>query len=104
MFGISWIDMIGTYEQRKVANYKNDIFEIDTVRVTDRRFPYETAIRHKNFNDGDWIVLGFSSTKEEAQEYHDKCVEQFTFSPYPVVIEDAYTFKEYPIVYVKEEK
>ena len=42
-----WIDMIDNYEQRKVANYKNEIFEIDTCYVTDRPRPYETAIRHK---------------------------------------------------------
>lgn len=50
---MSWIDMLGTYEERNVANFKNDIFEIDTSRVTDRAVPYETAIAHKDFRGGE---------------------------------------------------
>ncbi len=92
-----WCDMIGTWEQRNVANYKNDIFVIDTSYVTDRPLHYETAICHKDFNDGEWIVLGWSETVEKAKEYHDKCVKQFTSNPYPVTIEDVYTHEEYHI-------
>ena len=90
-----WLDMIGNYEQRKVANFKNDIFEIDTAYVTDRTQPYETAIRHKNFNYNNWIVLGWSSTKEQAQEDHDKWIERFLNSPYPEKITDAYDDIDY---------
>lgn len=73
-----WLDMIGTYEQRNVANYKNDIFEIDTSYVTDRIKPYETAIAHKDFRNGNWIVLGWRETKEQSQRFHDKMVKYFT--------------------------
>jgi len=69
--------MIGTYEQRNVANFKNDVFEIDTSLVTDRAIPYETAVAHKNFRNGNWIVLGWRETKEEAQKFHDEMVKYF---------------------------
>lgn len=72
-----WLDMIGNYEQRKVANFKNDIFEIDTAYVTDRDIPYETAVAHKNFRNGNWIVLGWRETKEDAQKFHDELVKYF---------------------------
>ena len=91
-----WLDMMGTYEQRNVANFKNDIFEIDTSYVTDRRDPYETAIKHKNFNGGDWIILGWRKTKAEAQMYHDYMVKKFTDDMDKItVITDAWEDTDY---------
>lgn len=77
LFGLDWFDMIGTYEERKVDNFRNDLFCVDTVSVTDRELPYETAISHKEFNNGNWIILGWRETKDEAQKYHDEIVEKF---------------------------
>lgn len=81
--------MIGTYEQRKVDNYKNDVFEVDTALVTDRDIPYETAIRHKNFNNNKWIVLGWNYSKEEAQKFHNDIVNSFN-NNYITKIEDKF--------------
>lgn len=89
-----WFDMIGTYEQRKVANFKCDEFEIDTAYVTDRNVHYETAIAHKNFNDGDWITLGWNETKEEARKAHDEWVKYFKEDKCERII-DAWTGAEY---------
>lgn len=88
---MSWIDMLGTYEERNVANFKNDIFEIDTSRVTDRAVPYETAIAHKDFRHGEWIILGWRKTKEEAQRFHDLTVKHFIEHEHELDhIDDAY--------------
>lgn len=65
LFGI--LTMSGTHAQRVVKNTKRNTFTLDTARVTDRALPYETAVAHKDFNDGDWIVLEWSETKEEAE-------------------------------------
>lgn len=93
---MSWIDMLGTYEERNVANFKNDIFEIDTSRVTDRAVPYETAIAHKDFRNGDWIILGWRKTKEEAQKYHDEMVKYFTDHEHELTfIDDVYERTRY---------
>ena len=70
LFGIC--DMYGTYEERKVSNTKRDAFELDTARVTDRPWIYETAVAHKEFRNGDWIVLEGCSSKEEAERMHEK--------------------------------
>lgn len=69
--------MINSYEQRKVDNFKCNEFEIDTAEVYDRSQRYETAIAHKDFNGGQWIILEWSDTKEEAQKIHNKWVEHF---------------------------
>lgn len=86
----SFADMIGTYEQRNIANFKNDVFEIDTSGVTDRALKYESAIRHKDFNDNEWIILGWADTKENAEIMHNKFVEYF-LSNDVAEITDAYT-------------
>lgn len=70
LFGI--LTMGGNYDLRVVKNTKRDTFTLDTAMVTDRALPYETAVKHKTFNDGVWIVLEWSKTKEDAEHTHDK--------------------------------
>lgn len=73
----NWIDMIGTHEERMVDNYKDELFEIDTSYVTDRTPPFETAIKHSQFRNGEWIVLGWRVTKTDAQKFHDEMVKYY---------------------------
>ena len=68
------LSMIGNYSERKVDRFETDLFTIDTAFVTDRGLPYETAIAHKDFNGGEWIILGWRSTKEEAQKFHNEMI------------------------------
>ena len=71
MFG-----MLGTYPQRMVKNDKFENFILDTARVTDRPWIYETAVSHKEFNNGDWIILQGTDTKDEAIKVHDEWLEK----------------------------
>ncbi len=73
LYGIS--SMSGNYEERKVENTERANFTLDTARVTDRSWIYETAVCHKNFRNNDWIILEGSNTKEEAIEIHNKWLE-----------------------------
>lgn len=85
------LSMIGNYSERKVDRFETDLFTIDTAFVTDRGLPYETAIAHKDFNDGEWIILGWRITKEEAQKFHDEMVAFYTCHGETVQkIEDVY--------------
>ena len=85
------LSMIGNYSERKVDRFETDLFTIDTALVTDRELPYETAIAHKDFNDGEWIILGWRITKEEAQKFHDEMVAFYTCHGETVQkIEDLY--------------
>ena len=68
------LSMMGNYSDRVVARFDSEEFSIDTALVTDREQSYETAIAHKDFRGGDWIVLGWSETKEEAQKFHNEMV------------------------------
>lgn len=89
-FNTDVLAMMGTYEHRKVANFKCDEFVVDTAEVYDRRQRYETAIAHKDFNSGEWIILEWSDTKKEARKIHNKWVERFKSNDI-TEIEDAYT-------------
>lgn len=70
LFGM--FTMKDNYDLRVVKNTKRNAFTLDTAMVTDRALPYETAVAHKDFNDGQWIVLKWSATKEDAEKAHDK--------------------------------
>ena len=70
-----YFEMIGTYEERKIKRDIVNGYVIDTVRVTDAYPPYETAVAHKDFNNGAWIILERSATIPEAEATHDKWVK-----------------------------
>ena len=75
MFGMfDFFDMAGTYEERNVDNYSCEKFTVDTSLVTDNNPPYETAIKHQDFNYGGWITVEHYASKEDAQVGHDKWV------------------------------
>jgi hypothetical protein len=69
MFGM---DMIDTYEGRKVARYESDALIISTARVTDSSHPYETAISHPAFNSGKWIIVELYYDAKAAEAGHEK--------------------------------
>lgn len=72
-----FLPIIFNHDERVVDNYKCDLFTVDTCIVTDRAMKYETAVEHKNFNYGKWVILEYSETKKEAQHIHDKWVSFF---------------------------
>ena len=76
MFDYRVLQMIGNYEQRNVANYVGDGFEVDTSAVTDRDYTYEVGVRVDGFRSGRWIIVEGVQTKEEARAAHDKWVDR----------------------------
>ena len=74
---LGFMDMIGNYEQRKVANDVIDGVEIDTAEVTDSDQPYETGICSKLYNGGKWVIVELYDTKELSVIGHAKWVETF---------------------------
>ena len=98
---LNLFSMMGNYEDRKVDRFENDLFIVDTALVTDRGLSYETAIAHKDFNGGEWIVLGWRSTKEEAQKFHDEMVEHFLTNGDTILsVKDVFD----NVVYTRKEK
>jgi hypothetical protein len=80
----------GTHEERKVDNFQGENgLEVDTCYVSDSEKPYETAVRHKNYNDWKWIIVEMYDTKKLAQDGHDKWVKIMTSVKLPTQIEDV---------------
>lgn len=89
MFG--YLDMLGNYKERKVANYEKDGLIIDTCLVTDSDKPYETGIIHPNYNGGDWIIVELYNTKKEARVGHNRWVKKMTAKKLPTKLKDVST-------------
>ena len=70
------LEMKDNYEQRKIKKTEEKDFILDTCFVTDRDWLYETAVSHINFNDAEWIVLGYADTKDDALAIHDEWYEK----------------------------
>ena len=76
---VNMLGMAGNYEERKVVNFKRDNLIIDTCMVTDDpEYPYETAVKHPEYNNNEWIIVEQYHTKEESKIGHDKWVENMT--------------------------
>ena len=92
MFDIFGIGNIGNYEERKVARWpEEEDWTVDTCRVTDSEKPFETAIKHTNYNDGKMIIVEEYEDKESAQEGHDKWVKIMSANELPERLVDVST-------------
>jgi hypothetical protein len=91
MFG--FLSMMDNYEDRKVANYSDEKsgLIVDTCAVTDSDEPFETGICHPNYNDGKWVIVEMYSSKEKAQEGHEKWVKIMTAKKLPANLKDVST-------------
>ena len=101
---LKMLEMIGTHDQRVVKNTKHDDFILDTCYVTDRDWNYETAVQHKAFNNGDWIILEGTYTKEEAIKQHDVWLTRLLDNSFETLT-DAYSgevFNRDPLIEIKE--
>lgn len=87
MFG--FLQDAGNYEQRKVGC---DDFEwgfISTAAVSDGAKPYETAVQHKQYGDGNMVIVEAYDTKAEATKGHAKWVATMTADVLPKVLKDC---------------
>ncbi len=89
MFG--FMEMMGNYDDRKVDRYdsENGLEMVDTCSVTDGRKPFETAVEHPDYNDGEMIIVECYDTKEEAQKGHNKWAQLIKANNLPYVLTDC---------------
>ena len=73
-----FLDMMGNYEERKVAHDEKDDWVVDTAAVSDSDEPFETGITHPRYNGGDWVIVGLYSTKEKAIVGHKKWIKKMS--------------------------
>lgn len=76
-------EMIDTYEDRMVERYEVEGLIIDTTLVTDSPYPYETAVSHLSYKDGNWIIAETYDTREQAAQGHERWVAVMTADELP---------------------
>jgi hypothetical protein len=76
-----WPEMMDTYEDRKVDCYESDTLLISTARVLDGDKPFETAVEHPDYNEGEMVIVEAYDTEEEAKSGHDRWVHCMTTDP-----------------------
>jgi len=87
----SFLNDMGNYEERKIANYENNGVEVDTCFCSDTEKAIETAVRHPKYNDGKWIIVDYADTVPEALLKHNKWVKKMTSEKLPKEIKDVGT-------------
>jgi len=85
---IDWFNMINDYHQRLVLNTKGPDWELDTAAVFDREWEYEVGFRSPHFYNGNWIIIGSTSSKEAAYALHNSFVDNFFKNGLPKVLKD----------------
>jgi len=84
-----FFNMLGTYEDRKVARYEDGDIVLSTAWVNDSDQPYETALSHPAYDGGRFIVLQVYDLKEEAEDGHAKWEEVVRNGQLPETLEDV---------------
>src|SRR5688572_17740829 len=85
----NFFQMGGTYESRKVARDDYGWGFISTAQVNDGSKPYETAVKHTDYNDGSMVIVENYDTKGEAQAGHAKWVTTMTAKTLPKTLVDC---------------
>ena len=92
MFDFFGIGNIGTYNERALDRWpEGENWVVDTCRVTDSDKPFETAIKHADYNDGKMIIVEEYEDKESAQNGHDKWVKIMSADELPEQLIDVST-------------
>lgn len=90
MFG--FFSMANNYDDRAVARYEeNEDFIIDTCYVDDAEKPFETGIKHPEYNNGKWIIVEDYDSKNEAKAGHERWVKIMTKKELPEQLIDINT-------------
>jgi len=87
MYG--FLNDIGNYDQRKVGRDDFDWGFVSTARVSDGRKPYETAVKHAKYGDGEMVIVECYDSKKEASEGHAKWLAAMTADVLPSKLTDC---------------
>jgi hypothetical protein len=83
----------GSYDDRKVDRYEDEAkgLIVSTCSMNDTEHPFETAVSHPRYNNGEWVIVQEYDTQEDAQKGHDEWVARMTAKVLPNQLEDVST-------------
>ena len=87
----SFMGMAGNYDSRKVARFEDagTGLVVSTAEVIDGAKPYETAITHPDYNEGEWVVVEAYASKKAAQTGHNRWVKTMQAKRLPKELVDC---------------
>ena len=85
----SFLADVGNYESRKVGRDNFPWGFVSTARVSDGAKPYETAVKHTDYNEGKMVIVDHYNTKKQAQTGHAKWLATMTATKLPKVLIDC---------------
>jgi len=88
-----FFNMAGTYEDRKVSLYNEGGVVVSTAMVNDGDHPFETAIKHPDYNDGAFVIVEAYDSLSDAHEGHENWVTIMTAEPLPEFLQDCQNSK-----------
>lgn len=68
--------MVGNYNERKVGNDRINGIRVSTAMVTDGAKPFETAIVHPEYDNGEMIIIQSYLTLEDAKKGHSEWLKK----------------------------
>lgn len=85
------LKMASTGQERNVLTTQTANWVIDTSEVSDRDWRFETAVANKEYNKGEWIIVGKSDNKDDSIQIHETWNEYLRVEPYPEILVDIYS-------------
>ena len=85
------MDMMGNYDERKVARFEDGDLVVSTAAVTDSAQPFETAVSHPAYNNDQWVIVEMYETRGDAEAGHERWVKKMTGKEPPKVLRDVST-------------
>lgn len=81
--------MANNYDDRKVGRFEEGRVLVSTAEVCDGDKPFETAVRHPEYNGGDYIIVEAYDTRTLAETGHAAWVERMTSDALPHSLTDC---------------
>jgi hypothetical protein len=72
--------ILGGLSAKPVKTTTAEHFKVDTAQVFDREYPYEIAVCHEDFNNGQWVIVASAKTEKEAIKKHDNIVQKIAYN------------------------
>ena len=80
-----------TQKREIIGQHREHDWGVSTCQMFDTDNPYETAIKHPHYNDGNIIIVEEYATREQAERGHQKWLAIMRAPMLPAMIEDVST-------------
>ena len=78
------------YTDRVIGRHDGESgFFVSTAAVNDGAHPYETAVKHRDYDDGKMVIVEAYDDRKDAEAGHERWVETMTADELPPELRDC---------------